>query len=228
MAQSKIEWTEITWNPVTGCDKVSPGCKYCYAEVFSKRLKAMGAKKYKNGFQITLHPDTLSFPYKLSKPSMIFVNSMSDLFHEKVPFDFIQKVFHVMNECSQHIFQVLTKRAERLLQLSLYLNWTDNIWMGVSVENQTFQDRIGYLLNTDANIKFLSLEPLLGPLPNLDLNGIDWVIVGGESGPKSRPMKKEWVLEIKQQCEIQGVPFFFTGELWCDSTGATGKRIVRP
>lgn len=209
MPLSKIEWTEVTWNPTTGCNKVSAGCKNCYAESFSKRLKGMGIDKYKNGFKLTLHPDVLDFPKKLRKPHKIFVNSMSDLFHEKIPLEFIQKVFKVMSDCPQHIFQVLTKRAERLEELSPYLNWTDNIWMGVSVEDEKVKNRIDNLVRTDAKIKFLSLEPLLGPLPKLKLKKIDWVIVGGESGRKSRKIEKDWVEDIRKQCEKNNVAFFF-------------------
>jgi protein gp37 len=209
MSISKIEWTEVTWNPTTGCNKVSAGCKNCYAESFSKRLKGMGIDKYKNGFKLTLHPDVLDFPKKLRKPHKIFVNSMSDLFHEKIPLEFIQKVFKVMSDCPQHIFQVLTKRAERLEELSPFLNWTDNIWMGVSVEDEKVKHRIDNLVKTDAKIKFLSLEPLLGPLPKLKLKKIDWVIVGGESGRKSRAIEKDWVEDIRKQCEKNNVAFFF-------------------
>ncbi|MBI5403788.1 MAG: phage Gp37/Gp68 family protein [Ignavibacteriae bacterium] len=209
MPLSKIEWTEVTWNPTTGCNKVSAGCKNCYAESFSKRLKGMGIDKYKNGFKLTLHPDVLDFPKRLRKPHKIFVNSMSDLFHEKIPLEFIQKVFKVMSDCPQHIFQVLTKRAERLEELSPFLNWTDNIWMGVSVEDEKVQHRIDNLVKTNAKIKFLSLEPLLGPLPKLKLKKIDWVIVGGESGRKSRKIEKDWVEDIHKQCEKNNVAFFF-------------------
>ncbi|MGM0587377.1 MAG: DUF5131 family protein [Bacteroidota bacterium] len=209
MAKSGIEWTEMTWNPTTGCDKVSQGCKNCYAEIMSKRLLAMGVKKYRNGFDLTIHPDTLTKPYEWKKPRMVFVNSMSDLFHEKVPLDFIKQVFEVMNDCRHHTFQLLTKRPERLLEIHKELTWTNNIWMGTSVENQKVTDRIDLLRPTNAFIKFLSLEPLLGPLPDLDLENIDWVIVGGESGHGSRPIKKEWVLEIKDQCQKENVAFFF-------------------
>jgi protein gp37 len=209
MPLSKIEWTEVTWNPTTGCNKVSAGCKNCYAESFSKRLKGMGIEKYKNGFKLTLHPDVLDFPKRLRKPHKIFVNSMSDLFHEKIPLDFIQKVFKVMNECPQHIFQVLTKRAERLEEFSPFLNWTDNIWIGVTVENAQVINRIKHLTKTKAKIKFLSLEPLLGALPDLNLKKIDWVIVGGESGRKARKVEKEWIEDIRIQCEKNNVAFFF-------------------
>lgn len=209
MKISKIEWTEVTWNPATGCNKVSAGCKNCYAETFAKRLKGMGIEKYKNGFKLTFHPDVLDFPKKLKKPHKIFVNSMSDLFHEKIPLSFIQKVFTVMNECPQHIFQVLTKRAERLEKISPSLNWTNNIWMGVTVENDKVVNRINHLTKTKAKIKFLSLEPLLSALPNLNLKKINWVIVGGESGRKARKIEKEWVEDIRFQCEKNNVAFFF-------------------
>ncbi|MCU0421643.1 MAG: phage Gp37/Gp68 family protein [Bacteroidia bacterium] len=204
-----IEWTEKTWNPTTGCDKVSAGCKFCYAEIMSARLKAMGQEKYANGFDLTLHENALDAPYKWKKPAKVFVNSMSDLFHKDVPLDFIQKVFKVMNENPHHTFQVLTKRAERLAELSLYLNWTDNIWMGVSVEDHRVVDRIDHLRITGARIKFLSCEPLIGPLHGINLSGIDWVIVGGESGPKARPVEVEWVEDIQEQCESHNVAFFF-------------------
>lgn len=207
--KTQIEWTESTWNPITGCDKISPGCKYCYADRLAKRLKAMGSKNYKNGFELTLHPQALNAPLEWRKPQMVFVNSMSDLFHEEVPLKFIQKVFEVMRKTSKHQFQILTKRAERLEKINKQLNWPDNVWMGVSVENEDYLFRVSHLIKTSAKTKFLSLEPLLGPISKLDLKGIDWVIVGGESGPGARPMKKEWVLEIREICQLRGVPFFF-------------------
>lgn len=209
MSKSKIEWTEITWNPTTGCNKVSAGCKNCYAEIFAKRLKAMGNNKYKNGFKLTIHPNVLDEPKKYKSPKIIFVNSMSDLFHEDISVSFLKKVFKVMNETPLHIYQVLTKRAERLEEIASEFTWTDNIWMGVSVEDDKVIDRINHLKKTPARIKFLSLEPLLGPLPKLNLKGINWVIVGGESGRKSRPVKEEWVVDIKNQCEKANVEFFF-------------------
>jgi protein gp37 len=209
MAQSSIEWTEMTWNPTTGCNKLTAGCKFCYAEIMSRRLHAMGIEKYRNNFKITLHPETLDIPYTWKKPKVVFVNSMSDLFHKDVPLSFIKKVFKVMNETPQHTYQVLTKRADLLARYHEELTWTQNIWMGVSVENQTVTNRIDFLRNTGAKIKFLSLEPLLSGLQNLNLTNIDWVIVGGESGPKARPMEKKWVLDIKRQCERENVPFFF-------------------
>ena len=209
MAQSSIEWTQMTWNPTTGCNKLSAGCKFCYAEVMSRRLKAMGMDKYKNGFKITVHPDSVNTPYEWKKPKTVFVNSMSDLFHKDVPLSFIKKVFKVMNDTPQHTYQILTKRGDVLLKHNDQLNWSENIWMGVSVENEKVTDRIDYLRQTSAYVKFLSLEPLIGPLPNLDLTNIHWAIVGGESGHKARPMKFEWVWNIKQQCEQQKVLFFF-------------------
>lgn len=207
--KSPIEWTESTWNPVTGCTKISDGCKNCYAEKLALRLKAMGQANYKDGFKLTLQPKMLELPLGWKKPQTIFVNSMSDLFHKDVPLDYIQKVFNVMAKADWHNFQVLTKRSERLREFNKELEWKNHIWMGVSVENQKVIHRIDDLRETDAHIKFLSIEPLLGSLPKLDLSGIDWVIVGGESGPKARLMKEEWVLEIKDQCEEQNVPFFF-------------------
>lgn len=209
MSSSKIEWTESTWNPTTGCTKISSGCVNCYAEKMAMRLKAMGTPKYANGFKLILHEDCLSEPYSWKKPKVIFVNSMSDLFHEDIPFEFIEKVFKVMNENPQHIFQVLTKRAELLLEYSPKLNWTSNIWMGVTVENFEAKRRIDYLRQTTAAIKFLSCEPLISDLGKLNLENINWVIVGGESGPKSRPMKEDWVLDIFNQCKTIDIPFFF-------------------
>jgi len=207
--KSTIEWTEATWNPVTGCNKISPGCKHCYAERLSKRLKAMGQANYRNGFKLTLQPRMLELPLKWKKPQTIFVNSMSDLFHKDVPLDYIQQVFDVMKRAHWHRFQVLTKRADRLAELSSELEWASNIWMGVSVENQKYTPRIDDLRKTGAKTKFLSLEPLLGPLKNLDLSEIDWVIVGGESGYGARPMLLNWVTSIREQCQRAGVAFFF-------------------
>jgi protein gp37 len=209
MATSQIEWTDATWNPTTGCNKVSPGCKFCYAERFSERLQNMGVEKYANGFQLTLHPEVLEDPLKWRKPQLIFVNSMSDLFHEQIPLPFQQQVFDTMRRAHWHRFQVLTKRAERLLELDNHLAWAPNVWMGVSVENQQYAYRIDLLRQASAQVKFLSLEPLLGPLPDLDLREIDWVIVGGESGFKPRPIKAEWVRDIRDQCLSADIPFFF-------------------
>lgn len=209
MAQSSIEWTELTWNPTTGCTKISQGCKFCYAEVMTRRLKAMGIEKYKDGFKVRTHPETLRIPYTWKSSKVVFVNSMSDLFHEDIPLNFIKDVFKVMNENGQHIFQVLTKRSERLLEVHEKLNWSHNIWMGVSVEDKKVIKRIDHLRETNARVKFLSCEPLIGPLENMNLKNIDWVIVGGESGHNPRPMKPEWALDIQAQCEKANVAFFF-------------------
>lgn len=209
MSKTKIEWTESSWNPVTGCTKISEGCKNCYAERMSLRLKAMKQPIYSDGFNVRTHIDLLEKPLKWKKPQMIFVNSMSDLFHEDVPTEFIIEVFNIMNTADRHIFQVLTKRSERLLELNDKLIWSKNIWMGVSVENEKNLNRIENLRMTNAAVKFISIEPLIGPIENIDLHNIDWVIVGGESGPKARIMKKEWVLRIKDICLANGVPFFF-------------------
>jgi protein gp37 len=209
MATSAIEWTESTWNPLTGCTKVSPGCKHCYAERMAKRLQAMGLEKYRNGFRLTLHTDVLEEPLQWTKPQMIFVNSMSDLFHQDVPLEYIYQIFDVMQRAYWHTFQVLTKRAERLLKLDSTLVWPSNVWMGVSVEDNNYIDRVHYLSQTHARTKFLSCEPLLGALPNLPLKGIEWVIVGGESGPGARPIQREWITDIRDQCLHSNIPFFF-------------------
>lgn len=218
MKNSKIEWTETTWNPSTGCTKISEGCKNCYAERMSKRLCAMGTEKYRNAFELTLHYDVLNEPRTWKAPRTVFVNSMSDLFHEEMPFTFIQKVFTVMNQCPRHTFQVLTKRADVLFEYDEKLRWTKNIWMGVTVESEKQISRISALRHCGANVKFLSIEPLLTALPYLDLSGIDWVIVGGESGPGARPLEESWVIEIKKMCQNQNVPFFF--KQW----GGTNKK----
>ncbi|MGB2997717.1 MAG: phage Gp37/Gp68 family protein [Phycisphaerae bacterium] len=206
---STIEWTEATWNPVTGCTKVSAGCQNCYAERMARRLQAMGNPNYKRGFKVTTHPKSLYLPLAWKQPRIVFVNSMSDLFHEQVPLPFIEKVFDVMHRADWHQYQVLTKRSERLLQLDTELRWAPHIWMGVTVENADCTFRIDHLRKIRVPIKFVSLEPLLGPIPNLNLTGIDWVIVGGESGPGARPMRQEWVAEIQDRCREAGVPFFF-------------------
>lgn len=216
--KSSIEWTEYTWNPVTGCTKISPGCQNCYAERMTKRLQAMGQANYINGFKVTLHEDVLAVPLRWKRPSTIFVNSMSDLFHADVPLEFIRKVFAVMRLASAHQYQILTKRSERLAELSPILEWPHNVWMGVSVENSDYQFRIDHLRQTGAHLKFVSVEPMLGPLKRPTLEGIDWVIVGGESGPGARPMKKEWVAEIRDRCLDAGVAFFF--KQW----GGTNKK----
>jgi len=209
MATSKIEWTESSWNPVTGCTKVSEGCRNCYAERMARRLKAMGQPNYGNGFKVTCHPHTLTLPLKWKKPRTIFVNSMSDLFHEEISLAFLDEIFFTMNEARWHTFQVLTKRAEYMARVAGRFNWTPNIWVGVTVESAKHVDRMDFLRDVPAAVRFLSLEPLLGPIPDLDLKGIDWVIVGGESGPGARPMQKEWVLEIRDRCLDADVPFFF-------------------
>jgi len=213
---SSIEWTESTWNPLTGCTKISPGCKHCYAERMALRLQAMGQRNYVNGFKLTLQEDALELPLRWKKPQTIFVNSMSDMFHADVPSEFIFRVFDVMRRANWHRFQILTKRSERLRSLGQHLPWVENIWMGVSVESDAYAHRINHLRRTGAATKFLSLEPLLGPLDNLWLEGIDWVIVGGESGPGARPMKREWVTSIRDQCVDANVPFFFKqwGGVW--------------
>ena len=199
----------MTWNPTTGCTKISSGCKFCYAEIMSKRLKAMGVEKYKDAFKVRTHPDQLKVPYTWRSSKIVFVNSMSDLFHNDIPLDFIKQVFNVMNDNPNHVFQVLTKRAERLFEVQKELKWAHNIWMGVSVESEEVTKRIDFLRKTKARVKFLSCEPLIRPLPNLNLKKIDWIIVGGESGHNPRPMDPDWVLDIQKQCEKSGVAFFF-------------------
>jgi protein gp37 len=206
---SSIEWTEATWNPVTGCDKISHGCKFCYAERMAMRLQAMGQRNYRNGFEVTLQPQAVELPLTWKRPRTIFVNSMSDLFHKDIPVEFIQSVFSTMNRAHWHQFQVLTKRAERVAELDNELPWAPNIWQGASVESHAYVHRVDLLRETHAHVKFLSLEPLLGPLHNLNLKGIHWAIVGGESGPGARPMEESWVLDIRDQCLDAGVPFFF-------------------
>jgi protein gp37 len=221
---SGIEWTEATWNPVTGCDKISPGCKYCYAERMAERLQAMGQPNYRNGFELTLQPQMLELPLRWRRPQTIFVNSMSDLFHEDVPIGHIQQVFDVMRRAHWHRFQVLTKRAERLATIAPEIVWPGNVWMGVSVESSKYVDRIDHLRATKAAIKFLSLEPLLGPLKSLKLRDIDWVIVGGESGPRARPMEPGWVTDIRDQCRKARVPFFF--KQWGGKNKKRAGRIL--
>ncbi len=217
-SKSTIEWTESTWNPVTGCTKISPGCDHCYAERLALRLQAMGQPNYANGFKLSVQEHMLELPLRWKMPQVIFVNSMSDLFHRDVPTEYIHRVFDVMNRAHRHRFQVLTKRSQRLLRLSPTLDWRSHVWMGVSVESTDYTFRIDHLRETGAHVKFLSLEPLLGPLPDLNLQGIDWVIVGGESGPGARAMNIKWVLEIRDQCIAVGVPFFF--KQW----GGTNKK----
>ncbi|MCY4453820.1 MAG: phage Gp37/Gp68 family protein [Immundisolibacterales bacterium] len=207
--RSTIEWTEVTWNPVTGCTKISHGCKHCYAERMARRLRAMGVDKYRDGFAVRTHEDSLDEPTRWRQPRLVFVNSMSDLFHQSVPTSFIEAVFDVMDRASQHTFQVLTKRPDRVAQLNRRLRWAPNIWLGTSIESERWLGRLQRLGETGARTKFLSLEPLLGPLPNLSLQEIGWVIVGGESGPGARPMEAEWVRDIRDNCLENGVPFFF-------------------
>ncbi len=207
--QTSIEWTNSTWNPVAGCTKVSSGCRNCYAQTFSERWRGIPGHPYEYGFDLRLWPNRLEDPLRWKKPRTIFVNSMSDLFHENIPLTYIRKVFKTMETANWHTFQVLTKRAERLLELAPKLIWPPNVWLGVSVENADFMDRIDSLRKVPAKVRFLSLEPLLGPLEKLNLKNIHWVIVGGESGPGARPMLKKWVEDIRKQCREQRVPFFF-------------------
>ena len=214
--QSSIEWTETTWNPVTGCTKISDGCKHCYAERMATRLQAMGVEKYRNGFDLTVHESVLEDPLRWKTPRLVFVNSMSDLFHESIPAVFIESVFRVMNQASQHTFQMLTKRPGRVMELDHGLIWTPNIWLGTSIESKEWLDQLAKLKESNAHTKFLSLEPLLGPLPDLDLAGIDWVIVGGESGPGARPMKADWVRGNTRQLPAKRRPVFLQ---------AMGRRI---
>ncbi|MFF0386888.1 DUF5131 family protein [Streptomyces sp. NPDC004286] len=231
--RSAIEWTEATWNPTTGCDRVSSGCDNCYALALAKRLKAMGAAKYQNdgdprtsgpGFGVTLHPDALDVPYGWKSPRVVFVNSMSDLFHARVPLDFVRQVFQVMADTPQHTYQVLTKRARRLRQIAPKLDWPDNLWMGVSVETENELPRVDDLRHVPAAVRFLSCEPLLGPLPDLGLDGIHWVIAGGESGPRHRPLDEAWVTGIRDTCQDAGVAFFF--KQWGGRTPKAGGRLL--
>jgi len=217
-SNSAIEWTEATWNPVTGCTRISPGCKHCYADRMAKRLQRMGNPKYAHGFDLTVQESALELPLRWKKPQAIFVNSMSDLFHEGIEESYVRRVFDVMRLAHWHRFQVLTKRSERLAEMSGRIDWPANVWMGVSVERQDYMSRIDHLRGTGARVRFLSLEPLLGPLPELDLSGIHWAIVGGESGPGARPIEEAWVLDIRDQCGRAGVPFFF--KQW----GGTNKK----
>lgn len=210
MAQiSSIEWTEATWNPTTGCTKVSPGCTHCYAERMAIRLQAMGQERYRNAFELTLQDDVVDLPLRWKKPRLIFVNSMSDLFHPSVPSEFIERCFAVMEQAQQHVFQVLTKRPERAVEMAAVLPWSSNIWMGTSIENGRYLHRISDLRTVPAEVRFLSIEPLLGPIDDLPLNDIHWVITGGESGPRARPMRPEWARQIRDQCIKAQVPFFF-------------------
>jgi protein gp37 len=206
---SHIEWTFRTWNPITGCDAVSPGCEHCYAERMAKRLQAMGVDKYRRGFKVTCHPDVLEAPLGWKKRQVIFVNSMSDMFHERIPIEFVQQIFEVMKRADWHVFQILTKRSKRLARLHEKLDWPPNVWMGVTVENAHYRFRINDLRKVPAAVRFISFEPLLGPVGPLDLTDIHWAIVGGESGPGARPMRKEWALDILHQCREQDTHFFF-------------------
>lgn len=229
--KSAIEWTEATWNPTTGCDRVSPGCDHCYALTLSKRLKAMGSPKYQldgdprtsgPGFKLTLHPTSLDVPHRWTSPRLIFVNSMSDLFHDDVPIEFIARVFDVIRETPQHTYQVLTKRAQRLSRVADELAWPSNLWMGVSVESRRHTFRLNHLRNVPAAVRFLSAEPLLGPIGEVDLHGIHWVIAGGESGANARPMEYEWVAELRDTCTSAAVAFFF--KQWGGRTPKAGGR----
>lgn len=221
---SKIEWTDATWNPVTGCTKISPGCANCYAETFAERFRGVANHPYEQGFDLKLWPNRLGLPLTWKKSKMIFVNSMSDLFHKDVPEEFIAKVFATMGSADWHTFQILTKRPERAAELSKRLAWKPNIWMGTSVESKDYTSRIDHLRNTDALVKFLSVEPLLGPIPNMNLNGIDWVIVGGESGHRARKLEEAWVTEIRDQCRGSGVLFFF--KQWGGKNKKKAGRIL--
>lgn len=222
--KSSIEWTDSTWNPITGCSKISPGCKNCYAERMAKRLQNMGVGRYKNAFELTLHPDVLELPLLWKTPKVIFVNSMSDLFHEEIPFSFIQRVFYIMKTAHWHTFQVLTKRSERLKMLAPMIEWPDNVWMGVSIESQKYVYRIDNLRNVPSAVRFLSIEPLISKIDNMNLKNIDWVIVGGESGPKARKLEEEWVLLIKDICEKHKVPFFF--KQWGGTRKSENGRLL--
>ncbi len=232
MAATAIEWTEVTWNPTTGCDRTSPGCDHCYAMTLAKRLKAMGQPKYQNdgdprtsgpGFDVTVHPDTLDLPFTWHAPKTVFVNSMSDLFHERVPEDFIRRVFDVMKATPQHQYQVLTKRSHRLRAIADQLEWPSNVWMGVSVENQKYAFRTRHLKEVPAAVRFLSVEPLLGPV-ELDLDRIDWVIVGGESGIGARPIDPIWVRVVRDRCAETNTAFFF--KQWGGRTPKQNGRIL--
>ena len=224
MAKTSIEWTQMTWNPTTGCDKLSAGCKYCYAEEMTRRLMAMGQEKYSEGFKFRMHDNAINIPYTWRKPQIVFVNSMSDLFHRSVTLDFVQRVFAVMNDTPQHTYQVLTKRGDVLEKFAPHLTFTSNIWMGVSVEDRRVVSRIDHLRTVNSKVRFLSLEPLLGRLPSLNLTGIDWVIVGGESGRKARPIQEEWVEEIRLQCETADVDFFF--KQWGGKNKKSAGRLL--
>lgn len=220
--RSAIEWTEATWNPVTGCDKVSPGCAHCYAEAFAERFRGVPGHPYEQGFDLRIWPKRLDQPLRWKRPRMIFVNSMSDLFHERIPLDFIRNVFASMEEASWHTFQILTKRPERLVELADVLPWPENVWMGVSIENRRFVQRADLLRQINPAVRFISAEPLLGPLEGLDLHGIDWLIAGGESGFRNRPVKPDWIRDLRDRCELENVAFFF--KQWGGRTPKAGGR----
>jgi protein gp37 len=220
--QSAIEWTEATWNPVTGCDQVSPGCAHCYAKTFAERWRGIPGHHYEQGFALRLWPERLEQPLAWRRPRRIFVNSMSDLFHEQIPDDYVAEVFSIMARAPQHTFQVLTKRHERLAQLAPQLPWPANVWMGVSIENRRFVHRADYLRTVPAAVRFISAEPLLGPLEGLGLDGIDWLIAGGESGPRNRPVRREWLRELRDRCLAEDVSFFF--KQWGGRTPKAGGR----
>jgi protein gp37 len=223
--KSTIEWTEATWNPVTGCSKVSPGCAHCYAETFAERWRGIPGHPYEQGFDLKLWPARLEQPLKWARPRMIFVNSMSDLFHEDIPDDYIAQVFDVMGQATHHTFQVLTKRQERLTELAPHLDWHPNVWMGVTIENRRFVHRADYLRAVPAAVRFISAEPLLGPLEGLDLDGIHWLIAGGESGPRHRPVREDWILQLRDRCTEEGVAFFF--KQWGGTRPKTGGRSLQ-
>jgi protein gp37 len=222
--RSPIEWTQATWNPVTGCSKVSPGCAHCYAETFAERWRGIPGHPYQQGFELRLWPQRLEQPLRWKQPRVIFVNSMSDLFHEDIPDDYIARVFEVMVEAKQHVFQVLTKRHERMVELAPGLPWPENVWMGVSIENKRWARRADYLRAVPAAVRFISAEPLLGPLADLDLSGIDWLITGGESGPGHRPVRKEWIVDLQRRCRDEGVAFFF--KQWGGIRSKAGGRLL--
>jgi protein gp37 len=222
---SSIEWTEATWNPVTGCDKVSPGCAHCYAETFAERWRGIPGHPYEQGFDLRLWPERLEQPLRWRRPRLIFTNSMSDLFHERIPYDYIAQVFEVMVRAEQHTFQVLTKRHERLAELAPDLPWPDNVWMGVSIENRRFVQRADYLRTVGAAVRFISAEPLLGPLDRLDLDGIHWLIAGGESGPRHRPVREQWICELRDRCQAEEVAFFF--KQWGGNRPKSGGRQLQ-
>jgi protein gp37 len=221
---SRIEWTHATWNPVTGCDKVSPGCAHCYAETFAERFRGVPGHSYQQGFDLKLWPERLAIPLNWKRPRLVFVNSMSDLFHEDIPFEFVCDIFRSMKKADWHTFQILTKRADRLAELAPLLDWPPNVWMGVSIENRRFVYRADRLRRIRAAVRFISAEPLLGPLEGLRLEGISWLIAGGESGHKHRPVKIEWLRELRDRCQTDGVPFFF--KQWGGTTSKAGGRVL--